>query len=175
MAASVHPPSASDPGARSRMSSQAQRDTRPELALRRLLHARGLRYLVDAPLPLSGSRRRSDLTFVRARVVVFVDGCFWHGCPEHATRPRSNAAWWGEKLAANKARDADTDARMREAGWIVVRIWEHEPADRAANMVEAVVRLSTASPRGSARQSDVAPVEWCSSCTSDTRARPVDP
>ena len=78
--------------------------------------------------------------FPRARVAVFVDGCFWHRCPDHATAPRNNGAWWDAKLAANVARDADTDHRLAEAGWVVVRIWEHEDAEAAAARVAAAVR-----------------------------------
>ncbi|MFE3289473.1 DNA mismatch endonuclease Vsr [Rhodococcus sp. NPDC059234] len=120
---------------RERMRTQRRRDTAPELALRRELHRRGRRYRVDrAPLP--GMRRRADLVFPGARVAVFVDGCFWHCCPEHATRPKNNAQWWADKLAANVARDRDTDVRLTEAGWVVVRIWEHEDPAAAADAVE---------------------------------------
>lgn len=124
---------------RDRMSAQRPRDTAPELALRRELHRRGRRYRVDlAPLP--GMRRRADLVFPRARVAVFVDGCFWHRCPVHATFPKNNAQWWATKLDGNVARDRDTDTRLAEAGWTVVRIWEHEDPVAAADVVEAVVR-----------------------------------
>lgn len=111
---------------------QAPRDTRPEIALRRALHASGARYRVDAPLPLPGVRRRADVLFSRARLAIFVDGCFWHGCPAHGTAPRANASWWREKLARNRARDRDTDTRLRDAGWTVIRVWEHEDAGVAA-------------------------------------------
>lgn len=104
-----------------------RRDTPGELELRRILHGWGLRYRVDHPV-LPGLRRRADIVFTKARVAVFVDGCFWHGCPLHATYPKSNAAWWRAKLAANVARDRDTDRRLAEAGWVVVRGWEHEQA-----------------------------------------------
>ena len=107
---------ASSPGVRSRMQVQRTRDTAPELALRRLLHAAGLRYRVDRP-PLPGLRRRADLVFGPARVAVYVDGCFWHGCPQHGTRPKANTDWWDAKLAGNRARDADTDRRLTDAGW----------------------------------------------------------
>jgi len=78
--------------------------------------------------------------FTRVRVAVFIDGCFWHGCPEHATAPKANAEWWAEKLSANVRRDRDTDARLGEAGWLVVRIWEHEDAEEAAERIEQVIR-----------------------------------
>lgn len=109
------------------------------MALRRAVHAQGLRYRVDAPLPLTGVRRRADLLFSRVRVAVFVDGCFWHGCPLHATSPRSNSAWWGDKLAGNVRRDEDTDRRLRDAGWLSVRVWEHEDAGSSAARVRDVV------------------------------------
>lgn len=122
-----------------RMSRQRRRDTDAEMMLRRLLHARGLRYRVDRPLP-GMPRRRADLTFSSQRVVVFVDGCFWHGCPEHRTEPKNNGAWWAAKLARNVERDKETDAYLRDRGWTVLRIWEHEDPKRAADRVEAAVR-----------------------------------
>eukprot|EP01133_Synstelium_polycarpum_P019814 gene19814-23735_t len=107
------------------MSAQRRRDTKPEIALRRELHRRGLRYFVDRA-PVKGVRRRADLVFPRRKVAVFVDGCFWHSCPQHATFPKNNAQWWTDKLAANVVRDRDTDARLAEQGWTVIRVWEHE-------------------------------------------------
>lgn len=132
-----------DAATSARLSKQRRRDTKPELALRRLLHAAGLRYRVDrAPLP--GLRRRADVVFTRAHVAVYVDGCFWHSCPVHATHPRNNAQWWADKLAANVARDRDTDRRLEEAGWTVVRIWEHEDPAVAAEKVLRAVRAGEA-------------------------------
>lgn len=121
-----------------RMSRQRRRDTEPELLLRRALHRRGLRYRVHMPLP-GMPRRRADLTFTRARVVVFVDGCFWHCCPLHGTAPTANGAWWAEKLAGNVARDRDTNQRLRADGWIVLRFWEHEDMEHAAAIVNEQV------------------------------------
>ena len=121
------------------MQLQRTRDTAPELALRQALHALGLRYRVDrAPIP--GSPRRADIVFAGARVAVYVDGCFWHGCPEHGTRSKSNAAWWEEKLARVRARDADTDRALAKAGWLVVRVWEHEDPRIAADNINDIVR-----------------------------------
>nr|WP_240963326.1 very short patch repair endonuclease [Antrihabitans stalactiti] len=121
------------------MAKQRRRDTAPEVALRRELHRRGLRFFVDrAPLP--GLRRRADLVFPRLRVAVYVDGCFWHSCPQHATHPKNNADWWAAKLAANVARDRDTDARLAESGWQVVRVWEHVAPDVAADVVQAALK-----------------------------------
>jgi DNA mismatch endonuclease (patch repair protein) len=120
------------------MSRQRTRDTAPELALRRELHRRGARFFVDrAPLP--GVRRRADLVFPRLRVAVYVDGCFWHRCPEHATDPKRNAEWWATKLAANVARDRATDATLTESGWQVVRVWEHEDPTTAATRVQSAL------------------------------------
>lgn len=120
------------------MQRQQTRDTGPELAIRRLLHAAGLRYRVDTA-PLTGLRRRADVVFRRTKVAVYVDGCFWHGCPEHATKVKANAEYWAAKVEKNKRRDADTDLRLREAGWLVVRIWEHvDPAEAACGIAAAV-------------------------------------
>jgi DNA mismatch endonuclease, patch repair protein len=116
------------------MSAQRRRDTKPEIALRRELHRRGLRYFVDRA-PVKGVRRRADLVFPRRKVAVFVDGCFWHSCPQHATFPKNNAQWWTDKLAANVVRDRDTDARLAEQGWTVIRVWEHEDPLVAAERV----------------------------------------
>lgn len=121
------------------MQRQARKDTKPELALRGELWRRGLRYRVDvAPLPKM--RRRADIVFTKAKVAVYVDGCFWHSCPEHATVPKSNRDWWIEKLAVNVRRDRDTDQRLRSAGWEVVRVWEHEDPSGAADVIEQLVR-----------------------------------
>ena len=121
------------------MQTQRRRDTTPERTIRRILYRRGLRYRVDHPIP-SYTRRRADIMFRTARVAVFVDGCFWHGCPVHATWPKHNAAWWREKILANVARDRNTDDRLRAAGWRVVRCWEHEEPYRAAARIESAVR-----------------------------------
>ena len=129
----VHPGSSSA-AVSGRMSTARRRDTAPEIALRRQLHALGLRYRVTYPMP--GQRRRTiDVAFTRLRLAIFVDGCFWHGCPEHGTRPRSNSAWWQQKLAANTARDRDTDRLLTEAGWTVLRFWEHTDPKEAARTV----------------------------------------
>jgi len=121
-----------------RMSRTGRRDTSPEVRLRRALHAAGLRYRVDRAV-LPGLRRRPDIVFGPARVAVFVDGCFWHGCPEHATWPKNNAEFWREKIETNRQRDRDTDRRFAEAGWQVVRVWEHEDPLRAASEIQSLV------------------------------------
>lgn len=132
-------PGASSPELSERMRTFPRRDTTPELELRRELWRRGLRYRVDRPLD-GKRRRRADLTFVGPKVVVFVDGCFWHGCPDHGTSPKANAEWWSEKLARNVARDADTDEYLAAQGWTVLRFWEHEDVLAAADQVERAVR-----------------------------------
>ncbi|WP_181783491.1 very short patch repair endonuclease [Pseudonocardia pini] len=120
------------------MRSNRGRDTRPELALRRAVHALGLRYRVGAR-PLKGVRRTADLLFTRAKVAVFLDGCFWHGCPEHHTVAATNAEFWARKVSDNRRRDRDTDQRLAEAGWRSVRVWEHEDPAEAALRVRAAV------------------------------------
>jgi DNA mismatch endonuclease, patch repair protein len=132
-------PSASSPLVRRRMQNTPRRDTPAELALRRELHRRGLRYRVDIR-PVRTLSRRADIVFSRARVAVFCDGCYWHGCPEHATWPKKNAEWWRAKLETTRARDADTSRRLGEAGWLVIRVWEHEPPENAADRVAEAVR-----------------------------------
>jgi DNA mismatch endonuclease (patch repair protein) len=137
-------PFASSEAVRERMSKQRSRDTEPELALRSRLHGMGLRYRVHAA-PLAGLRRRADIVFGPARVAVFVDGCFWHGCPLHGQRRHDVNGWyWPEKIARNRHRDADTDARLADAGWAVVRAWEHEDAEVVAARVAEVVRARRA-------------------------------
>lgn len=121
------------------MQSNRRRDTRPELRLRRLLHAAGYRYRIDFA-PLTDYRRlRADIVFTKQRVAVFVDGCFWHGCPQHATIPVANRDYWAPKLQRNRERDAETTARLQSLGWHVIRIWEHEDPAEAAAKVEAEV------------------------------------
>lgn len=122
-----------------RMARVRQKGTDAELSLRKELHVRGLRYRLHVPL-LTKPRRVADIVFSGARVAVFVDGCFWHGCPEHASWPKSNAQFWRDKIETNRARDADTDRRLRASGWRVVRVWSHESADDAAERIEHIVR-----------------------------------
>ena len=120
----------------SRMSRQRRRDTGPEVLVRRELHRRGLRFRVDHPLP-GMPRRRGDIVFTRVRLVVMIDGCFWHACPIHGTQPVTRREWWRTKLLRNVERDRDTYRRLTEAGWAVLRFWEHVPADEVA---DAIVR-----------------------------------
>lgn len=122
-----------------RMKNTPTRDTPAELAIRRILHGRGLRYRVDYR-PEANLRRKADIVFTRPRVAVFVDGCFWHDCPIHGSSPKSNSEWWRNKLVANVTRDRDTDERLRAAGWTVVRVWEHEQPDAAADLIVETLR-----------------------------------
>lgn len=121
------------------MRSNKGRDTRPELALRRAVHALGLRYFVSRR-PLPEVRRTADLVFPRARVAVFMDGCFWHGCPEHHSIAKTNAAFWAAKVDRTRERDAETDRLLAAAGWVALRYWEHTPPDEAATDIAAEVR-----------------------------------
>lgn len=122
------------------MKGNRKKDTAPELAIRQRLHAMGLRYRVHSPIDLSGQRVRPDVVFSSSRVAVFIDGCFWHGCPHHGTSPKANSTYWDAKLARNKERDRSNRARLRRAGWTVVRIWEHTDPLEAANRIAAIVR-----------------------------------
>lgn len=121
------------------MRANRSRGTAPELALRSALHRLGLRYRVNVR-PIKAVRRTADLVFPRSKVAVFVDGCFWHGCPDHYRAPASNDDYWSAKLARNVARDVQVNGLLREQGWTVVRVWEHEPVEQAAARVESVVR-----------------------------------
>lgn len=124
------------------MRANRRRDTKPELAVRKLVHATGLRYRVDfAPLS-SHLRHRADLVFTRAKVAVFVDGCFWHGCPDHHRQPTANTDYWLAKVQRNRDRDARVTALLTDASWTVLRFWEHEaPEEVAAVIVQAVLAL----------------------------------
>lgn len=122
------------PEVRRRMRSQLRRDTEPELRLRRALFAAGLRYRCAFPV-LGRPRRTIDIAFTKQRLAVFVDGCFWHGCPDHFVPPKRNADWWGAKIAANRARDAETDQLLISGEWRVLRIWEHTSTECGLELV----------------------------------------
>jgi len=136
---------ASTPAVAARMQTQARRDTQPEMRLRRILYARRLRYRLHFPVP-GTVRRQIDIAFPGCRLAVFVDGCFWHGCPEHRAPSHTHSSYWTEKIAANRARDKDTDTRLTAAGWTVLRIWEHEDALTAADRIETIVRETRRTP-----------------------------
>ncbi|MEU2165786.1 very short patch repair endonuclease [Streptomyces sp. NPDC019208] len=130
---------ASSAGNRRSMLGNRNKNTSPELAIRSLVHAVGLRYRVAAK-PLPEMRRTADMVFRPVRVAVFIDGCFWHGCPEHFVPPKTNPGYWSEKIARNVLRDRDTDRKLHEANWTVLRFWEHQdPAICAAEIVQTVL------------------------------------
>lgn len=138
-----------DPSSKSaskRLSLVRRAGTTPELELRRELHARGLRFRVDRPL-LEDKRRRVDIAFGPARVAVLVDGCFWHGCPQHVTWPATNKEFWREKIETNRLRDRDTNSQLEAQGWHVIRVWEHEDPATAADRVEKAVKHRRAGVR----------------------------
>jgi len=120
------------------MLANKRRDTRPELLVRSLVHRRGLRYRVDER-PLPDLRRRADLVFRQAKIAVFIDGCYWHGCPEHYREPSTNSDYWRDKIEGNRRRDQDTNELLAQAGWEVLRFWEHEDENEVANTVCAAV------------------------------------
>ena len=128
-----------NPGRSANMRANRRKDTKPELALRRALHARGYRYRKDYRLELAGTRVRPDIAFTARRVAVFVDGCFWHCCPEHGSQPANNTWYWEPKLARNVERDRAADAALAAAGWSVVRVWEHESLETAVAAVVDVL------------------------------------
>ncbi|MCR6712901.1 MAG: very short patch repair endonuclease [Demequina sp.] len=129
---------ASSEGTRRSMVANRGRDTGPELAVRRRLHEAGLRYRV-AQRPDPALRRTADIVFRPVKVAVFIDGCFWHGCPTHYTSPATHSDYWSPKILRTQQRDRETDARLRSAGWLVLRFWEHEDADQVALSIESAV------------------------------------
>ncbi|MFD4695399.1 very short patch repair endonuclease [Streptomyces sp. NPDC058463] len=129
---------ASSAARRRNMQAIRSRDTKPELLIRRLLHAQGLRYRVAAK-PLPDLRRTADIVFRPAKLAVFVDGCYWHGCPDHYIPPKTNSSYWSAKVLRNVTRDRDTDERLQAAGWTVLRFWEHESPDDCAHTIAAAV------------------------------------
>ncbi|MGW4777231.1 very short patch repair endonuclease [Streptomyces filamentosus] len=125
---------ASSRGTRASMRSNRARDTKPELRLRSSLHREGLRFRVNAR-PVATLRRTADVLFSKNKVAVFVDGCYWHGCPTHRSIPSTNRNFWVSKIEGNKSRDRETEGLLVENGWFVVRVWEHTPVDDAVALV----------------------------------------
>lgn len=125
------------------MQGNRSRDTKPELAVRRLLHAKGLRYRVNFR-PLPSVRRTADVVFSRARVAVFIDGCFWHGCPDHYRAPGSNVTYWSEKVSRNRNRDIETTEHLEAAGWVVLRFWAHEDPATVTQEIAEAIRIPSA-------------------------------
>lgn len=114
------------------------RDTQPEMRIRRLLHSQNMRYRVNYSVP-GLARRTIDIAFVGRRVAVFIDGCFWHGCPEHYNKPQANADFWSEKRVRNVERDRETTEHLESLGWTVFRFWTHEaPVTVATRIREAL-------------------------------------
>lgn len=120
------------------MQATVRRDTQPEMRIRRILHGMGFRFRVDHAV--IGVRRRPDIVFTAKKVAVFVHGCFWHSCPRHRTQPKANAEWWAAKLEANRRRDRAATQQLRRAGWLVLRVWEHEAPDEAAARISGILR-----------------------------------
>jgi DNA mismatch endonuclease (patch repair protein) len=138
-------PGASSADVRARMSRLRRRDNRPEMAVRRLLHAAGLRYRVAYRIP--GQRRRTiDIALTRHKLAVYIDGCFWHSCPDHLHLPKANRDWWMRKMAMNRSRDAASTAQLEALGWTVLRFWEHEAPDRVAAAIITVAGKQEADP-----------------------------
>lgn len=131
-------PIPSSRAALARMKSAKPRDTVPEKALRSELHKRGLRYRVDVR-PIKNLNRRADIVFRFAKIAIFVDGCFWHGCPKHGTQAKSNAEFWENKIKRNRERDEETNQLLKKAGWKVIRVWEHENPEKASAKIQKIV------------------------------------
>jgi DNA mismatch endonuclease (patch repair protein) len=134
----ISKPIPSSEAALKRMQAAKPRDTAPEKALRSALHRRGLRYRIDIK-PIKGLNRRADIIFRSAKVAVFVDGCFWHGCPIHGTQAKANAEFWSFKIKQNQERDIDTTKHLEEAGWKVIRVWEHENPEKASEKIYKII------------------------------------
>jgi DNA (cytosine-5)-methyltransferase 1 len=128
-----------DPGVSRRMATTRGRDNPAERALRSALHKSGFRFRVHRKL-LKGLHRTADIALISLRVAIFLDGCFWHGCPVHATWPKTNARWWREKIETNRRRDRDTDQKLKAGSWSVIRVWEHESPEVAVRRMLRVLR-----------------------------------
>jgi len=135
-------PKPSSEAARNRMRAVKRRDTEAEMKVRRLLFAMGLRYRVDYEV-IEEPRRRADIVFKKAKVAVFIDGCFWHACPLHGSSSKANAKFWKDKIETNVERDKDTTRRLKEKGWLVIRAWEHEDPQKVTNKIASQVGKRT--------------------------------
>lgn len=134
----ISKPTASSEAALARMKAAKPRDTAPEKALRSALHRKGLRFRIDEK-PIGSLNRKADIVFRSARVAIFVDGCFWHGCPNHRTQAKANTEFWAWKIKQNQERDLDTTTRLETAGWIVIRVWEHEDPEEVSKKIYDIV------------------------------------
>jgi len=152
---------ATDEATRNKMLGNRNRDTKPELRVRSLVHKRGMRYRVNHR-PLPRVRRTADLVFRPARVAVFIDGCYWHGCPKHYTEPKTNTEYWREKIDRNKGRDRETDDLLAAEGWTVLRFWEHDDPETVAATIERSVRLRRKRPQTNLDGSDATTATSCS-------------
>lgn len=132
-------PAPSSDAALKRMKAAKPRDTAPEKALRSALHSKGLRFRIDER-PIKELNRKADIVFRSAKIAVFVDGCFWHGCPIHGTQAKANAEFWKNKIEQNQRRDWDTNLQLKKAGWRVIRVWEHENPEKISNKIHRIVR-----------------------------------
>lgn len=132
MADYPHPSSAASSAV---MRANKKKNTGPEVAVRRLLFAQGLRYRIHYPIRAGGILVKPDIVFPSRRVAVFIDGCFWHSCPDHGNSPKVNTGYWGPKLERNRQRDRLVNQTLEAEGWCVIRIWEHFPADEASSMI----------------------------------------
>ena len=132
-------PKASSIAALNRMRAAKPRDTAPEKAIRSAIHSRGLRFRIDSK-PIKELNRRADIVLRSVKVAIFIDGCFWHGCPIHGTQAKANAEFWCSKIKRNQERDADTTRQLKEAGWKVIRVWEHEDPMEAAEKIYNSIR-----------------------------------
>ena len=130
------------PGRSRNMAAIRRRDTKPEVSLRSALHRRGYRFRKDFPIRVDGKLIRPDIAFTARRVAVFIDGCFWHSCPEHGRQPSVNGAYWSPKLEGNALRDRDQTAALQSAGWSVLRFWGHESEDTVVAVIEATITSS---------------------------------
>lgn len=139
MGLSLQPPTAGSAAVSRSMSRNGRHGTRPEMDLRRALFRRGLRFRVDTR-PVVGLNRRADVVLPGDRVAIYMHGCFWHGCVLHYRRPRSHSHYWATRLEEARARDMDTERTLREKGWVVVTVWEHEDISEAADRIVATVR-----------------------------------
>jgi len=128
---------ATSPARRRIMLGNRRRDTKPELRVRKRLHGLGMRFRVDYP-PVQGLRCRADIVFTRAKVAIFIDGCFWHGCPKHYRPPRTNSEYWLPKIELNRLRDARNGRALEAAGWTVLRYWEHEDPDALSQSIRRI-------------------------------------
>jgi DNA mismatch endonuclease, patch repair protein len=140
-------PNPTSPAASATMRANRRSDTGPERRLRSLLHASGYRFRKDYPIRIPGLRVRADIVFPRRRIAIFVDGCFWHRCPQHGREPRSNTDYWLPKLRRNVERDRRTDRLLRDGGWKVVRLWEHTAAAEAVEVIAQALAVDSGDGR----------------------------